>query len=249
MAQAFSRWRWCAARPAAAVRVSLRSKGDLDVRSVAAALRRRRAQERVGLHRPRATRRCLGRRHPRARDVLAAVGTPQVSGTDRRAVPRHARWHPIRGWRTSWTASSSSTSPRVRPRTTSSPACGGCCGERRVGHTGTLDPMATGVLPLVLGRATRLARFLTARREALSGRRSGWAWRRPPTTASARPSGAAVSPAGGSTREAVDRPPWTRFAASFLQTPPAFSAKKIGGHARLRARAARRGGRPRRRCR
>src|ERR1700687_4798471 len=35
-------------------------------------------------------------------------------------------------------------------------------GERRVGHTGTLDPAASGVLPLVLGRATRLARFLSA---------------------------------------------------------------------------------------
>src|SRR5213596_25639 len=34
--------------------------------------------------------------------------------------------------------------------------------ERRVGHTGTLDPAATGVLPLVVGRATRLARFLSA---------------------------------------------------------------------------------------
>src|SRR3954454_12500751 len=34
--------------------------------------------------------------------------------------------------------------------------------ERRVGHTGTLDPLASGVLPLVVGRATRLARFLSA---------------------------------------------------------------------------------------
>src|SRR5260221_2591270 len=34
--------------------------------------------------------------------------------------------------------------------------------ERRIGHTGTLDPLATGVLPLVVGRATRLARFLSA---------------------------------------------------------------------------------------
>src|ERR1700682_5171798 len=32
---------------------------------------------------------------------------------------------------------------------------------KKVGHTGTLDPLASGVLPLVLGRATRLARFLT----------------------------------------------------------------------------------------
>ena len=31
--------------------------------------------------------------------------------------------------------------------------------EQRIGHTGTLDPLATGVLPLVVGRATRLARF------------------------------------------------------------------------------------------
>jgi len=34
--------------------------------------------------------------------------------------------------------------------------------EPRIGHTGTLDPIATGVLPLVIGRATRLARFLSA---------------------------------------------------------------------------------------
>ena len=34
------------------------------------------------------------------------------------------------------------------------------CNLRRVGHAGTLDPMATGLLPLVLGRATRLVRFL-----------------------------------------------------------------------------------------
>ena len=34
--------------------------------------------------------------------------------------------------------------------------------ERSIGHTGTLDPLATGVLPLVVGRATRLARFLSA---------------------------------------------------------------------------------------
>jgi tRNA pseudouridine55 synthase len=36
---------------------------------------------------------------------------------------------------------------------------------RKVGHLGTLDPMATGVLPLVLGRATRLAQFFPAVRK------------------------------------------------------------------------------------
>src|SRR6476659_5968246 len=34
--------------------------------------------------------------------------------------------------------------------------------EKRIGHTGTLDPLATGVLPLACGRATRLVRFLIA---------------------------------------------------------------------------------------
>src|SRR5437588_10641081 len=36
-----------------------------------------------------------------------------------------------------------------------------CLAERRVGHTGTLDPFATGVLVLLVGRATRLAQFLS----------------------------------------------------------------------------------------
>src|ERR1043165_3739522 len=35
-------------------------------------------------------------------------------------------------------------------------------GEKRIGHTGTLDPIATGILPLACGRATRLVRFLIA---------------------------------------------------------------------------------------
>src|SRR5437763_4877328 len=38
-------------------------------------------------------------------------------------------------------------------------------GERRIGHTGTLDPNASGVLPLVIGRATRLAKFLSGGRK------------------------------------------------------------------------------------
>jgi len=38
--------------------------------------------------------------------------------------------------------------------------------ERRIGHGGTLDPLATGVLVLVCGRATRLARFVSASEKA-----------------------------------------------------------------------------------
>src|SRR5262249_7358987 len=46
---------------------------------------------------------------------------------------------------------------------------------RRVGHLGTLDPIATGVLPLVIGRATRLARFFTHNDKIYEGVvRFGW---------------------------------------------------------------------------
>ena len=37
----------------------------------------------------------------------------------------------------------------------------GICGQRKIGHTGTLDPMATGVLPVCLGNATKLCDLLT----------------------------------------------------------------------------------------
>ena len=43
-------------------------------------------------------------------------------------------------------------------------------GELRVGHTGTLDPAASGVLVLLVGRATRLARFLTSHDKAYVAR-------------------------------------------------------------------------------
>src|SRR5947209_18921197 len=43
-------------------------------------------------------------------------------------------------------------------------------GERSVGHLGTLDPMATGVLPLLLGRYTRLAQFFGSAEKRYTGR-------------------------------------------------------------------------------
>ena len=56
--------------------------------------------------------------------------------------------------------------------------------QRRVGHLGTLDPLATGVLPIALGEATKLSqRSRTATRSTAA--RSGSASRRPPTTARA----------------------------------------------------------------
>ena len=98
--------------------------------------------------------------------------------------------------------------------------------ERRVGHTGTLDPLATGVLPLVLGRATRLARFLSASDKSYEAViRLGVA------TDTADAAGAPIgSPFAGPlpSRDAIDCA-LDAFRGTFLQQPPAFSAKKIDG--------------------
>jgi tRNA pseudouridine55 synthase len=109
-------------------------------------------------------------------------------------------------------------------------------GERRIGHTGTLDPLATGVLPLVLGRATRLARFLSSSDKSYEAVvRLGVA------TDSGDATGAEIGmrhagPLPG--RDEIDRA-LGAFRGTFLQQPPAFSAKKIGGRRSYRlARAA-----------
>lgn len=96
---------------------------------------------------------------------------------------------------------------------------------RRVGHTGTLDPFATGVLPLCLGRATRLARFLTAgEKEYHATVRLGFA------TTTDDLTGDALGPA----RSAVVEPAALAAAlaglvGAFDQVPPAFSARQVGG--------------------
>jgi len=99
----------------------------------------------------------------------------------------------------------------------------------RVGHTGTLDPLATGVLPLVIGRATRLSVFLTsADKEYVARIRFG------STTETYDAEGLASAPAPV-TAVAVPRGEGEiadvlpRFLGSYLQHPPAFSAKKVAG--------------------
>src|SRR5687767_1916716 len=97
-------------------------------------------------------------------------------------------------------------------------------GERRIGHTGTLDPRASGVLPLVLGRATRLARFLTAADKSYTAViRLGIAT--DTYDADGRPVG---EPYTGPPpdRVAIERTLET-FRGTFFQQPPAFSAKKV----------------------
>jgi len=96
--------------------------------------------------------------------------------------------------------------------------------ESRIGHTGTLDPLATGVLPLAIGRATRLVRFLTpSDKDYLATIRFG------ATTDS--------YDADGEETSRSDRHPDRHGLEAALaglrgrydQLPPAFSAKKIAG--------------------
>ncbi len=99
-------------------------------------------------------------------------------------------------------------------------------GERRIGHTGTLDPMASGVLPLVLGRATRLARFLSATEKTyIAVVRLGM--ETDSHDADGQPVGDpydGAMPDPAAIERALDS-----FRGTFLQQPPRFSAKKIGG--------------------
>jgi tRNA pseudouridine55 synthase len=97
--------------------------------------------------------------------------------------------------------------------------------ERSVGHLGTLDPLATGVLPLVIGNLTRLARFYTSCEKTYEGTiRFGFAT--DTYDAEGEPAGPAqaVSLSLDQVCELA-----TRFRGLVQQTPPPFSAKKIQG--------------------
>ncbi|HXZ81088.1 MAG TPA: tRNA pseudouridine(55) synthase TruB [Terriglobales bacterium] len=98
-------------------------------------------------------------------------------------------------------------------------------GERSVGHLGTLDPMATGVLPLVFGRMTRLAQFYTTSAKTYEGQiRFGYAT--DTYDADGEPCGPAVTVKV--TLEQA-RSVAARFQGVFRQLPPPFSAKKVQG--------------------
>lgn len=105
---------------------------------------------------------------------------------------------------------------------------------RRVGHAGTLDPFATGVLPVCVGRATRLARFLgEGEKEYEATIRLGFATTTDDATGEPLGPPAAVTVSGRQVEEAA-----RAFVGSLLQVPPAFSAKHVSGRrAYERARA------------
>ena len=103
-------------------------------------------------------------------------------------------------------------------------------GQRRVGHLGTLDPLATGVLPLALGEASKLSRLLTLGRKTYRGRiRLGI------ETDTYDREGRVVSEHSGPwpEREKVDSA-LGAFRGEIQQVPPPYSAIKTGGEAAYR---------------
>ncbi len=98
-------------------------------------------------------------------------------------------------------------------------------GFRQIGHLGTLDPLATGVLVLALGRATRLARFYGGRRKRYTcSVRFGFATDTYDADGEAVGEDAAPSLDADAIQALADG-----FVGKIQQTPPAFSAKKIHG--------------------
>ena len=98
-------------------------------------------------------------------------------------------------------------------------------GQRRIGHCGTLDPGATGLLVLTLGRATRLTRFLIQAPKIYEGDiRFGTAT----NTYDALGEVTAEHPVDDLTAQAVLEA-MPNFVGTYEQVAPAFSAKKLDG--------------------
>ncbi len=96
---------------------------------------------------------------------------------------------------------------------------------KKVGHTGTLDPLATGLLVLCVGKATRLQAYLMGMEKTYEGViQFGWA---------TDSYDAAGTPAGETREVNVEQidftPLLTRFLGEIEQIPPQFSAKKVQG--------------------
>ncbi len=101
----------------------------------------------------------------------------------------------------------------------------GIAGTRRVGHLGTLDPLATGVLPVMIGQTTKLARFWEDSEKAYEAViRFGFA------TSTYDREGDRIEPSGEPhlTIDALETA-LDAFRGGIEQKPPPVSAKKIGG--------------------
>lgn len=100
----------------------------------------------------------------------------------------------------------------------------GICGQKKIGHTGTLDPAATGILPVCLGSATKLCDMLTDRKkeyvaELLLG----------VETDTQDTTGQVLSRRAVTATEAEVRAACGRFVGDYAQVPPMYSALKVNG--------------------
>ena len=103
-------------------------------------------------------------------------------------------------------------------------------GTRRIGHAGTLDPLASGVLPILVGAATRFSEELTGGRKRYDaiirlGQASETDDAQGPITPVAGPLPGPEAVAGA----------LASFVGTFEQRPPAFSARKLAGRTAHRA--------------
>ena len=102
-------------------------------------------------------------------------------------------------------------------------------GEKSIGHLGTLDPLATGVLPLLLGKYTRLAQYFSAAEKSYTGAiRFGFSTNTYDAEGEADGPDRWAEVCAEMTLEQV-RAAAERFHGEMEQMPPAYSAKKIAG--------------------
>jgi tRNA pseudouridine55 synthase len=97
-------------------------------------------------------------------------------------------------------------------------------GAGKVGHAGTLDPLATGILPLALGEATKTVQFAASGQKRYRFR-IRWGERRDTDDRE----GAVVGESGSRPEAAAITAALARFTGTILQRPPAYSALKIAG--------------------
>ena len=97
-------------------------------------------------------------------------------------------------------------------------------GTKQVGHTGTLDPIATGLLPVLVGRAVKASEFLTEKdKEYVAGLRLGL------TTDSEDVTGNILTQSSDIPDRETVLHTASRFVGEIMQVPPMYSALKVGG--------------------
>ncbi len=132
-------------------------------------------------------------------------------------MSRHAKGSPVHGWIVL-------DKPLGLTSARAVAAVKRILGAQKAGHAGTLDPLATGVLPIALGEATKTMSFALGGPKAY---RFTLAWGEQRTTDDAEgdvTATSAVRPARAQIEAALPR-----FTGALMQTPPAFSALKVGG--------------------